>query len=69
VLSVDCSVENVNAIGHRKYVRERAKKYWQCCDRKEKPAQEDHWKTEEVGKGLSLENLAHRNCDEQSEEC
>ncbi len=61
-------VQYIHTVGEGQGVGERLQEDRKFLDGKEKPAEEDHGKTEEVGKGLRLEYLADGDGYEKPEE-
>ena len=68
VPGVEGAVEDVGAISKRQNKGEGFDERGQVGNREKKPAKENHGEAEEVGKGLGLKDLAHRDCDEKAHE-
>ena len=61
-------MEHIGPIDQGKRIGEWFEKHGQLFNGKKEPAEENHGKAEEVGKGLSFENLAHRHGDKKAQE-
>ena len=65
---VDGGLEYVCSVSEWKNVGEGPQKKRQCLNRNKQAAEENHWKTKEIGEGLRLEDFFNRHRDKKAEE-
>lgn len=65
---VDGGLEYVGSVGEWKNIGEGPQKKRQCLKRNKQAAEENHWKTKEIGEGLCLEDFFNRHRDKKAEQ-